>query len=163
MGEILHQRLCRILRDEERNLRGAARKKTEGKRMNRIVARFQDGRVLKGFTSDFLPAKDHFHLFADDHAGTKSTDVHVPELKALFFVKTFEGDPQHHKSNEAPAGAALVGRCIRVVFKDEEVLVGTTQGYDRSRPGFFLVPLDPASNNERCFVVAAATKAVAFR
>jgi len=131
--------------------------------MNRIVARYQDGHVLKGFTNDFLPAKDHFHLFADDHAGTKSTDVHVPELKALFFVRTFEGDPQHHKSNETPEGAPLPGRRIRVVFKDGEVMVGTTQGYDRNRPGFFVVPVDPASNNERCFVVAAATTAVAFR
>ncbi len=131
--------------------------------MNRIVARFQDGRVLKGFTTDFLPAKDHFHLFTDEHAGTKPMEVRVPELKALFFVKTFEGDPQHHKSNETPPGAALIGRRIRVVFKDGEVLVGTTQGYDRTRPGFFLAPVDPGSNNERCFVVAAAIKAVAFR
>lgn len=131
--------------------------------MNRIVARYQDGHILKGFTNDFLPAKDHFHLFADDHAGTKSTDVHVPELKALFFVKTFEGDPQHHKSNESPEGGSVLGRRIRIVFKDGEVMVGTTQGYDRNRPGFFVVPVDPASNNERCFVVAAATTAVAFR
>ena len=131
--------------------------------MNRIVARYQDGHILKGFTNDFLPAKDHFHLFADDHAGTKSTDVHVPELKALFFVKTFEGDPQHHKSNESPEGGSVLGRRIRIVFKDGEVMVGTTQGYDRNRPGFFVVPVDPGSNNERCFVVAAATTAVAFR
>ena len=131
--------------------------------MNRIVARYQDGHILKGFTNDFLPAKDHFHLFTDDHAGTKSTDVHVPDLKALFFVKTFEGDPQHHKSNEVQEGGSVLGRRIRVVFKDGEVMVGTTQGYDRNRPGFFVVPVDPGSNNERCFVVAAATTAVAFR
>ena len=131
--------------------------------MHRIGARFQDGRVLKGFTNDFIPAKDHFHLFADEHAGTKPTDVHMPELKALFFVKTFEGDGQHKKSNDTPDGATLVGRRIRVVFKDGEVIVGTTQGYDRNRPGFFVVPVDPGSNNERCFVVASAIKAVAFR
>jgi hypothetical protein len=131
--------------------------------MNRIVVRFPDGGVLKGFTNDFLPAKDHFHLFADDHAGTKPTDVHMPDLKAVFFVKTFEGDPQHHRSNEPVPGAAVVGRRIRVVFNDGQVILGTTQGYDRSRPGFFLVPVDPGSNNERCFVVAAAVKAVAFR
>jgi len=132
--------------------------------MNRIVARYQDGRILKGFTNDFVPAKDHFHLFADEHsAGARPTDVQVPDLKAVFFVKTFEGDPQHHKSNESPEGGSLLGRRIRVVFKDGEVMVGTTQGYDRSRSGFFVVPVDPASNNERCFVVAAATTAVAFR
>ena len=30
--------------------------------MNQIVALFQDGRMLKGFTIHFLPAKDHFHI-----------------------------------------------------------------------------------------------------
>jgi len=44
----------------------------------------------------------------------------------------------------------------------DAVMIGTTQGYDRNRPGFFVVPVDPASNNERCFVVAAATQEVSF-
>ena len=130
--------------------------------MNRIVARFQDGRVLKGFTTDFIPAKDHFHLTAEDAAaGAKPVQVKLAELKALFFVKTFAGDPQHKKSNEPVAGGPM-GRRIRVVFKDGETLVGTTQGYDKSRPGFFVSPVDTGSNNERCFVVAAATREVSF-
>jgi hypothetical protein len=130
--------------------------------MHRIVARFQDGRVLKGFTTDFLPAKDHFHMTVEGQAaGTKPTDVRVAELKALFFVKTFEGDSSHHRSNDPVPGSTAAGRRIRVVFKDGEVMVGTTQGYDRSRPGFFLVPLD-VGNNERCFVVVAAAQEVGF-
>lgn len=54
------------------------------------------------------------------------------------------------------------GRKIRVVFEDGEVLLGTTQGYDASRPGFFIIPADAASNNERCFVVRIATREVTF-
>lgn len=131
--------------------------------MNRVVAHFQDGQLVKGFTNDFVPAKDHFHLFSEEHAtGTKPRQVMIAELKALFFVKTFEGDPKHQDLTEAPAAKAAPGRRIRVVFKDGETLVGTTQGYDRSRPAFFVVPVDPDSNNERCFVVAAATREVAF-
>jgi hypothetical protein len=131
--------------------------------MHRIVARFQDGRVLKGFTTDFLPAKDHFHITPEGQvAGAKPTDVRVSDLKALFFVKTFEGESGHHRSNDPVPGSTAAGRRIRVVFKDGEVMVGTTQGYDRSRPGFFLIPLDVGGNNERCFVVAAATGEVAF-
>jgi len=131
--------------------------------MNRIVARFQDGRVLKGFTNDFLPAKDHFHLTGDDQPpGSKPIQVGLAELKALFFVKTFEGDSKHQESNDPVAGGPAAGRKIRVVFKDGETLVGTTQGYDKSRPGFFVVPVDRGSNNERCFVVAAATQEVSF-
>jgi hypothetical protein len=128
--------------------------------MNRIVAHFQDGRVLKGFTNDFLPAKAQFHMTVDEQGkGVPPLQVQVPELKALFFVKTFEGDSQHQRSND-PAEASP-GRKLRVVFKDGEVMVGTTQGYDRSRPAFFVIPVDKG-NNERCFVVASATKEVTF-
>jgi len=42
------------------------------------------------------------------------------------------------------------------------MMVGTTQGYDRMRPGVFVVPVDAGGNNERCFVVAAAAQEVAF-
>ena len=87
--------------------------------------------------------------------------MQVGELKAIFFVKTFEGNPQHDE-NDDPAQGTPGGRRIRVVFKDGEVIVGTTQGYDRSRPGFFVIPLDKACNNERCFVVASATQEVTF-
>jgi hypothetical protein len=31
--------------------------------MNLVVAHFQDGRVLKGTTSDFFPARPAFHVF----------------------------------------------------------------------------------------------------
>ena len=128
--------------------------------MNRIVAHFQDGRVLKGFTNDFLPAKPQFHMTVDEQGkGGPPLQVQVSELKALFFVKTFEGDPQHHVSND-PAQASP-GRKLRVVFKDGEVMVGTTQGYDRSRPAFFVIPVDKG-NNERCFVVASAVQEVTF-
>jgi Family of unknown function (DUF6982) len=129
--------------------------------MHRIVAHFQDGHVMKGFTADFLPAKSQFHMTAEQpSAAVAPTEVRVPELKALFFVKNFEGDPKHQRSNDPSQGGA--GRRLRVVFKDGEVMVGTTQGYDRSRPGFFVIPVDAAGNNERCFVVAGATQEVAF-
>jgi hypothetical protein len=129
--------------------------------MNRVVARFQDGQVLKGFTTDFLPAKDRFHLAPEEQtAGARPVEVRVADLKALFFVKSFAGDPAHEEAND-PA-AAGPGRKIRVVFRDGEILVGTTQGYDKSRPGFFVIPSDRGSNNERCFVVAAAAGEVAF-
>jgi hypothetical protein len=131
--------------------------------MNRIVAHFQDGRLLKGFTSDFLPAKDRFHMSVEKEAPTtKPVEIQVRELKALFFVRTFEGNPKNRSRSEAAAGRAGAGRAIRVVFKDGEIMVGSTQGYDKSRPGFWLVPSDPASNNERCFVVAAAAQQVAL-
>ena len=127
--------------------------------MNQVVARFLDGTTLKGQTSDFLPAKSLFHITAN---GDKPREVKVPDLKALYFVRDLEGDPDHHKTNDFPPFAPTPGRKVRVAFKDGEILVGTTQGYQPDRPGFFLLPADPRSNNERCFVVMASTQSVAF-
>jgi hypothetical protein len=131
---------------------------------NKIVARFKDGRVLKGYTSDFLPTKPVFHLTSTAAPSeSKAVEVRMADLKAIFFVKDLDGRPQPytHRQEFDPARPA-VGRKIRVVFKDGEVLTGTTQGYDSSRPGFFVIPADSQSNNERCFVVTGSTQQVTF-
>ena len=59
-------------------------------------------------------------------------------------------------------GRTIQGRKIRVVFTDGEILVGTTQGYDSKRPGFFVFPADTDANNDRVFVLQGATREVAF-
>lgn len=129
--------------------------------MNQIIAHFQDGRVLRGQTMDFLPAKDRFHLV---QAGASVTDkpleISVGQLKGVFFVKDLSGNRMHKKVNEFDPGAPAQGRKIRVVFKDGEVLLGYTQGYQPGRPGFFVIPADREGNTERCFVVSAATREI---
>ena len=131
--------------------------------MNKVVARFADGRIVKGMTADFFPTKDRFHVSAATApAGAKPVEILTKDLKALIFVKDFSGDPQHIERNEFdPLHPPPVLR-IRVVFKDGEVLVGTTAGYRPGRPGFFVVPADASSNTERCYVVAAATQEISF-
>jgi hypothetical protein len=131
--------------------------------LNKVVARFRDGQMVKGSTSDFVQTKEFFHVApADAPAGTKPRLVQVKELKAIFFVKDFAGRPDYTPSNEfegdrTPPG----GRKIKVVFADGEVIVGTTQGYQPGRPGFFMVPADASVNNiDRCYVVAASTSEV---
>lgn len=129
--------------------------------MNHVVARFQDGRTAKGLTNDFLPTKSVFHLLPEGSSpAAKPVEINVAELKALFFVRDFSGDPDHKKTNAFDPTKPATGRKMRVEFKDGEVLVGTTQGYQPDRPGFFLVPADARSNNERCFVIAAAAAKV---
>jgi hypothetical protein len=88
--------------------------------------------------------------------------VSIQELKAVFFVKTLEGNREYKDKKEFEADKTVAGRKIRVVFKDGEVLVGTTHGYQPGRPGFFIHIVDPQSNNERCFVISAATQEVSF-
>ena len=131
--------------------------------MNQIVARYRDGQIVKGVTNDFLPTKDHFHVAPSGAApGAKPLEVRVADLKALFFVKDFVGQPDYVEGEWFDPAKTAAGRKIRVVFKDGEVIVGTTQGYQPGRPGFFIQPADAKSNNERCFVITAATREVSF-
>jgi hypothetical protein len=130
--------------------------------VNQVVARFADGRILKGMTADFFPNKDSFHVADASAPGSEPVEVRTGELKALMFVKDFAGDPAHVERNEFHPSRPPVGRKIRVLFKDGEVLVGTTTGYQSGRPGFFLVPADEDSNIERCYVVTASTAEVGF-
>lgn len=130
---------------------------------NKIVIRYNDGRVLKGYTGDFLPTKPTFHLALIDSPPTsKPVEVKVGDLKAIFFVKDLVGDAKRVDVQEFLPGKVAVGRKIRVIFRDGERLVGTTQGYDPTRQGFFVVPADVNANNERCFVVKSATRDVTF-
>jgi len=130
---------------------------------NKIAVRYQDGRVSKGFTSNFMPNKDFFHLVPlDAPPGFKPLDVHIRELKAIFFVKDFVGDRHHKEEKTFDASQPVVGKKIQVIFKDGEELIGTTQGYQIDRPGFFVFPADKQSNIDRVFVIAAATRSVSF-
>jgi hypothetical protein len=131
--------------------------------MNKVVAHFADGRRVKGFTNDFILGKEHFYLTAAEAPpGSKPVHVGIAELKALFFVKDFAGDPERQDRDGSEPSGPMVGRKIKVVFNDGEVMVGITHGYRPGRPGFFLVPLDPKSNNERCYVVSSATREITF-
>jgi hypothetical protein len=114
-------------------------------------------------TADFFPGKDIFHVsLTKAPAGAKPVEISTKDMKALFFVKDFAGNPERTKRNEFDPKHLPIGRRIRVVFKDGEVLVGTTTGYQPGRPGLFVVPADAGSNNERCYVVAASTKEIEF-
>jgi hypothetical protein len=131
--------------------------------MNKVVVRFADGHMVKGVTSDFVPAKDRFHVSeATAAVGARPTEIETKDLKAIFFVRDFAGNPQHGDRNAFDPTHPVAGRRIRVQFKDGEVLVGTTQGYQPGRPGFFLVPADASSNTERCYVVSAAALDIKF-
>lgn len=120
---------------------------------NTVVARFADGRLLKGTSLDVDPNRPTFHVRGDD--GVMSQVV-MAELKALFFVRSFDGDSGHVEGQEiAPVDPRLRGsRLIEVTFKDGEKIVGLCTRYPPNRPFFFLVPVDSASNNLRILINA---------
>jgi hypothetical protein len=128
----------------------------------KVVARYIDGRVVKGLSQDFFPNKDRFHVYPADKSSGEAAEIFLKELKAVFFVRDFVGNFQYNERKEYLEGDKPSGRKIEVTFKDGEVLVGTTLGYDPSRPGFFLFPADPKSNNVRVFAVTTAVKKVRY-
>jgi len=128
----------------------------------KVVVRYIDGRVVKGLSQDFFPNKDRFHVYPADKSSGEAAEILLKELKAVFFVRDFVGNFQYNERKEYLEGDKPSGRKIEVMFKDGEVLVGTTLGYDPSRPGFFLFPADPKSNNVRVFAVTTAVKKVRF-
>ena len=60
----------------------------------RLVVRYLDGRLLKGFNADFAAAKGLVHVWMVPN-GPEASRITVPlaHLKALFFVHDLEGDP----------------------------------------------------------------------
>jgi len=124
-----------------------------------VVARFVDGRVLKGTTHDFAPQKPVFHLTAWDAPTARALAIPVGALKALFFVRTYDGDPKHVEGADFEKAKGQ-GRKIIVTFADGEVVCGFTTGYSKDKQGFFVIPVDPASNNSRVYAVTAAIKKV---
>jgi hypothetical protein len=139
---------------------------TTPKVQNLVVARYRDGKMIRGVTHDFGPQKKVFHVSTQEKHGKTLHErifkVSLSELKAVFFVKSLEGrqgppslEGLMEKKLEAPGLMK-----IRITFFDGEILVGTTHGYTPERDGFFVVPLEKNSNNLRIFVVSSALKKV---
>ena len=118
----------------------------------KVVVAYLDGRRLKGYAYNFSALKDAFDLLPQENPHqSRGTKVEMKDLKAIFFVKDFMGNPEHGESQYVEASGH--GRKIEVALHDGEKLVGTTEGYNPQKPGFFMVPADPESNNIRIFVI----------
>ena len=125
---------------------------------NKVVVHFSDGKISTGETGDFFPNKNTFHLKEEGTGETVQIDI--KNLKAVYFVESFEGD--HTYNEKTDVERAGFGRKIKVQFKDGETQYGYTQGYAPNRPGFFVSPCDPQSNNLRIFVITGATSNIQF-
>jgi hypothetical protein len=122
----------------------------------RVVVRYADGKVLKGCTYDFFPNKSIFHFYpAGGETSGVGAEISIKDLKSVFFVRDFDGNPGYDEQKQFDLDRVYSGRRVEVKFADGEVLIGSTMGYAPDRPGFFLSPADPMSNNIRVFVINA--------
>jgi len=118
---------------------------------NQVVARYKDGRIVKGTSLDIDPARPSCHVRTPDG---KTAEVQLKDLKALFFVRSLTGDSARDE-NRTPNPEDLRSRgskLLTMTFEDGEVMVALTNRYPPNRPFFFVLPVDPKSNNIRMLV-----------
>jgi len=126
----------------------------------KVVARYTNGRMIKGMTHDFFPNKDRFHVATEDNPLNKPVEVTLKDLKAVFVVRDFLGDSKYVERKKYQEGDTPYGIPLEVTFADGEVMVGSSMGFDSKREGFFLSPVDPMGNNVRVFVITSAVKRI---
>ena len=119
---------------------------------NKIVVHDKEGNILKGTTADFLPKRPLFHIAVGGIHGEEIKEISMDNLKAIFFVKDFSGNRDYKETKDFSDRPAS-GKKMRAMFQDGETITGYTHSINMDQPGFFLVPVDPKSNNERIFIV----------
>jgi hypothetical protein len=118
-----------------------------------------DGQRLKGYIFNFSASRTQFRLFPEEMSPHEAgKEIRLETVKAVFFVKDFDGHPEHHDHYELKAGTH--GRKLEVTFQDGEKIAGTTEAYRAEHVGFFIFPADPGSNNSRVFVVNKSVREV---
>jgi uncharacterized protein DUF6982 len=141
-----------VASDERRRTRSPRRRLWVSRSPGRVVVRYADGRLLKGY-ADFDPEQPAFRVVPLSEPDAEGTEGRVTDLKALFFVRTFDGDPEYEESKDLYQPRPPDTRKVSVRFRDGEELVGHTRQLDRHRSGLFFIPLDSRSNNLRVFAV----------
>ena len=121
----------------------------------RVVIRKLDKGLIKGFI------EPHRYLSIDlevlDRDGRL---VHVPlsQVKGVFFVRDFEGNPDRAERKIFRSRPRLAGLWVRMTFKDNEVLEALLPNnlLDVDPLGFLVTPPDVYSNNLRIFIPRTA-------
>ncbi len=122
----------------------------------KLVLHYLDGTVGAALSDVFLDGTSS--LLMETLEG-RELCVELGELKAVFFVKTFTGDPAYERSKEHEhAPGRKGGRFVRVTFMDGEVLVGEVSGGADLSKGFYLEVLDPNDNNVLVYVNPGALR-----
>jgi hypothetical protein len=133
-------------------------------RSEKVVIQFGD-RMIKGFLDS--PAWNTVEeMLSHAPQGSPETfrvrslesdiveEISAGEVKAVFYVNSFEGDAKHEILNFHSRAPIIHGIWMRLQFLDGEVMEGIVYNSIRYLvdPGFFLLPTDPDSNNRLVYV-----------
>ena len=133
---------------------------------DRSVVRFNDGSLLKGYVKDFSPYSREITL--EEAKTGEIRKLMTDNVKAVFFVKSFEGDIDY-REKKSYGMRKPTGKRAFVKFKDGECFVGFLDGkvpWEKGffltrkarakRKGFFLLPADEDANNIKVFVISTS-------
>jgi len=125
---------------------------------NKVVVHFRDGRIVKGLTYNFKPNREIFHV-TEAHDEKKIIEVCMSLLEAIFSVKALESNKDHRSPEDFSMESFenLPRLKVKISFSDGEVMYGSPDGYTPHMKGFFILPADKESNNERAFVIREST------
>jgi len=135
----------------------------------KVVVKLDNGKILKGRTSNFSPTKESFYLHIEEKLREEDkkdvVEVKLSSLKVVFFVKSHKGNKDYKKVRafEGQPKITPSQRKVIVTCKDGEKLYGTTLGYNPNKKGFFIFPIDPEDNNKRIFVIQESVKSVELK
>lgn len=118
---------------------------------NKLILRMKDGSMLK--CTSRIPFSAAFeNVTVIDEKG-EVLKIPVTDIKAIFFVKEFNGNPNYKAGAEFGDGSPKAGKTVSVKFHDGEIIKGKVINLAEGQNGFFLYPADPLDNNEKVFVV----------
>ena len=129
----------------------------------KVVVKYQNGNIIKGWVEDFRSDRDTFILHPlVEFSQEERLKINFDSLKAVFFVKDFMGDKDYKKVRTFDVDLKITPsqRKLIVIFKDGENLYGTSHSYGRYKIGFFIYPVDPKDNNDRIFLIHSAVESV---
>jgi hypothetical protein len=124
---------------------------------SKVVVRLKDKTLLKGKISKFSPFYSYFRL---ELLNGDSLIVNIDKIKAIFFVKSFEGNKQYKYKYEDKL--FWVGDRITLKFDDGEKMVGYAQYFDFTPRGYFITPADVNGNNTYVFASKSAIDSMSF-
>lgn len=138
-------------------------------KQHKVVITGQDGRVIRGYCP--LETLDDPSLLGGDPGsqvcrlleacvaedGSK-LDIGGQQVKAVFFVSSFDGNRDHEPVRFYSSGPEPQSIWVEIVFRDGEVIEGCIQNtlHHLQDDGFFLTPSSPQSNNLVIYVNKAA-------
>jgi len=130
----------------------------EGRAVRGVVEPQELGSIEQLLLNDPLYPLDSIRLKLLDTGQVE--DVSTKDAKAVFFVKTFDGDLRHRALHFHEHAPIVPGLWVRVYFYDNEMIEGiisNTRDFVLE-DGFFLRPTDPNGNNKLVYVLKGGLK-----